>query len=369
MLAQAQSGWVELFNGRDLEGWRASENTGSWKVIDGALAAVGPRSHLFYTGPVNNANFTNFELEVQVMAKPLCNSGVYFHTAWQESDFPKQGFEIQVNNTATGEGGYAERKKTGSLYGVRNVYRQLIPDNQWFTIRAAVRGKSVQISLDKTPVVDYVEPTPPVIPEGAETGRFLQSGTFALQCHNDGSYAFYRSVRVRPLPGGNAATVFTADDFFREALHAGRRNFPMIDFHVPFTNSRDLEKSLARSRRDGIACGVVSRARDDREAASFLKMVRGTPAFAGLDADSSRVSPAVREAFDYTFAGNTISAKGRTGTVLDGLSRQPSAQTIREAKSSGAKFVFANGCDYGLRMIRECELAWQDFLTPPQSQI
>ena len=125
-LSAAGDGWVPLFNGRDLEGWRASEHQDTWKVVDGQLAAGGARSHLFYTGPVRGADFRNFELEVEAMAGPRANSGVYFHTAYQETGFPQKGFEVQINNTALGEGTYRERKKTGSLYGVRNVYKQLV---------------------------------------------------------------------------------------------------------------------------------------------------------------------------------------------------------------------------------------------------
>src|ERR1039457_1624196 len=110
-LSAADDGWVQLFDGRSLDGWRPSENKSSWKVVEGQLAAEGPRSHLFYTGPVRGADFRNFELEVEVLTRPACNSGVYFHTAYQESDFPYKGFEVQINNTATGEGSYRERKK------------------------------------------------------------------------------------------------------------------------------------------------------------------------------------------------------------------------------------------------------------------
>src|SRR5689334_5150040 len=133
-LSAADTGWKDLFDGHSMNGWRPSENKGTWKVIDGLLVTDGPRSHLFYNGPVQNAIFKNFELEVEVMAKPGCNSGVYFHTAYQETDFPQKGFEVQVNNTASPQGSYRERKKTGSLYGLRNVYKQLVADNEWFKL-------------------------------------------------------------------------------------------------------------------------------------------------------------------------------------------------------------------------------------------
>jgi len=199
-LSAADDPWVELFDGRSLNGWRPSENTNSWKVVDGTLSADGPRSHLFYTGPVRGAAFRNFELEVEVIARPLCNSGVYFHTAWQETGFPRKGFEVQIANSYVGEGSYRERKKGGSLYGLRNIYKQFVPDDQWFKLNVLVRGKNVQIRQNGVLLVDYVEPNPPVIPDGPETGRFLDQGTFALQCHNEGSKARFRSVRVRPLP-------------------------------------------------------------------------------------------------------------------------------------------------------------------------
>lgn len=198
-LARADDPWVELFNGKSLDGWRASENQDTWKVTDGQLANDGPRSHLFYTGPVQGADFRNFELEVEAMARPFANSGVYFHTAFQEKGFPQKGFEVQINNTAAGEGSYRERKKTGSLYGIRNIYKQFIPDNEWFKMHVAVRGNNVQVRLNGMLVVDFTEPSPPVIAEGSERGRLLDHGTFALQGHDSGSKVRFRSIRVRPL--------------------------------------------------------------------------------------------------------------------------------------------------------------------------
>ena len=116
-LLAADEGWIPLFNGKNLDGWKPSEHRDAWKVRDGQIVADGARSHLFYTG----RDFKNFELEVEALAETACNSGVYFHTAYQETGFPIKGFEVQINHTAGGEGTYRERKKTGSLYGIRNV--------------------------------------------------------------------------------------------------------------------------------------------------------------------------------------------------------------------------------------------------------
>ena len=46
--------WISLFDGRSLDGWRASEHSDTWRVEDGFLVARGERSHLFYDGSVSS---------------------------------------------------------------------------------------------------------------------------------------------------------------------------------------------------------------------------------------------------------------------------------------------------------------------------
>src|SRR4051812_36361595 len=94
-------GWQLLFDGKSLDGWKASETPGSFTVQDGILVVFGKRSHLFYEGPVANHDFKNFELQVDIMTFPKANSGVYFHTEYQQTGFPAKGFEVQVNNSHT----------------------------------------------------------------------------------------------------------------------------------------------------------------------------------------------------------------------------------------------------------------------------
>src|SRR5262245_20496187 len=66
--------WVSLFDGKSLSGWKASENQATFTVKDGAIVVFGPRSHLFYVGPVANHNFKNFEFKADVMTTPGSNS-------------------------------------------------------------------------------------------------------------------------------------------------------------------------------------------------------------------------------------------------------------------------------------------------------
>jgi hypothetical protein len=312
-LGTAGDGWIDLFNGHSLDGWKAGGDQSSWKVRDGQLAADGPRSHLFYSGPARGARFRNFELEVEALARPGCNSGVFFHTAFQEQGFPHKGFEVQIDNSATGEGTYRERKKTGSLYAIRNIYKQLVPDNEWFRMAVAVRGKNVQVRINDTLLVDYTEPTPPVIPTD-RPGRFLGQGTFALQCHDEGSKALFRKVRVRPLagdvptPGGPAPAV---DGTYRQIVELGSHNVPMVDFHVHLKGGLTIEQALARSRRDGIQygiavnCGKGFPVQDDEAVRRFFAEMKGQPVFIAMQAEgrewTQMFSHSAAALFDYVF--------------------------------------------------------------------
>ena len=107
----AEDGFMPLFDGKSLSGWKvAEENPQSWKVVDGQLVCEGPRCHLFYDGEL--APFKNFHFIAEVKTTPGSNAGIYFHTKYQATDWPKQGFECQVNVS------HKDPKKTSSLYAL-----------------------------------------------------------------------------------------------------------------------------------------------------------------------------------------------------------------------------------------------------------
>jgi hypothetical protein len=188
-----ENGWFSLFNGNDLNGWKASEdNPDTFKVVDGVIVVKGPRCHLYYVGPVNDANFKNFEWKCEIMTKPRANSGMYFHTKYQADGWPEKGIEIQVNNT------HGDPIKTGSVYGIKNI-RNNSPakDNEWFTQHVIVNGRHITVKVDDTVVNEYEQPES--LPR-RQRNRAISSGTFALQGHDPGSEIHYRKVLVKPLP-------------------------------------------------------------------------------------------------------------------------------------------------------------------------
>ncbi len=207
----ADDGWVALFDGtKGLEGWRASENQGTFRVEDGKLVVHGKRSHLFYTGSVNGGSFKDFEFQAQVMTMPKANSGIYFHTAYQETDWPAKGYECQVNST------HSDRKKTGGLYAVQDVLDNApSTDGQWFHYYIKVVGKNITIKINGKTTVDWTEPEGWKPPQGM-AGRKLSAGTFAIQGHDPDSLVYFRNIMVKPLDPIKTVVVTGGHDFERE---------------------------------------------------------------------------------------------------------------------------------------------------------
>ena len=188
--AEVEPGFIRLFDGKTFSGWEKSvENPNTWSIEDGAFVARGDRNHLFYMG--HHAPFKNFELKVEVMTKRGSNGGIYFHTRYQEKDWPKYGFETQVNNT------HGDWKKTGSIYDVVNVKEQFVKDKEWYTYHIIVNGKRVIVKINDKVAVDWEQPVD--WKGGADNARILDKGTFALQAHDPKSIVRVRNIRVKRL--------------------------------------------------------------------------------------------------------------------------------------------------------------------------
>ncbi len=188
--AADDDGFVSLMDGKTFNGWKmAEENQATWKVVDGAFVANGPRCHLFYVG--DGKPFKNFHLKVDVMTDTGSNGGIYFHTKYQANGWPKGGFECQVNNT------HSDWIKTASLYGIVNNGQAPAQDGKWWTQEIIVKGNSVLVLIDGKKTLEYVEP--PGAQAGKDFERKLGEGTFALQGHDPKSTVRYKNIRVKRL--------------------------------------------------------------------------------------------------------------------------------------------------------------------------
>jgi 3-keto-disaccharide hydrolase len=216
--ADESDGWVSLFNGKDLTGWKMhpkpnrditeitekkvdgkvvafegtvkGKNVPLWRVEDGTIVGGGPASHLFS----ERDDYTDFHFRVEAKVNDKGNSGQYFRTAFGPG-FPT-GYEAQINATHTDE------VKTGSLYpdsrpGVGlGKYRDKItvlkkaphePD-EFFTQEVIAVGPKITILVNGKKTIEWEDPD----------FRY-KKGHFALQAHDPGSVMTFRKVEVKEL--------------------------------------------------------------------------------------------------------------------------------------------------------------------------
>lgn len=199
--SSADDGWISMFNGKDLSGWKSNAategQTNVFTVKNGELVIHGGRAHLFYVGPDGNAKFRNFEFKAKVKTTPGSNSGIYFHTQYEDKGWPSKGYECQVNAT------HSDRKKSGGLYAVADVLdRAPQKDNEWFDYSIKVNGNHIVIAINGKVTTDWTQPADwdPKKSLVNMPGRRLGEGTIALQGHDPKSTTCYKDIFIKPLP-------------------------------------------------------------------------------------------------------------------------------------------------------------------------
>jgi Domain of Unknown Function (DUF1080) len=190
--AANSDGFVQLFNGKDMTGWKMhpDDKDSKWEVVDGALTASGKKaSHLFS----DRGDYTDFVYRMEVKINDKGNSGQYFRAKFQKS-FPP-GYEAQINF------GHSDPIKTGSLYPgfARRLPKEqrdklivLKPPHkadEWFTQEVTAIGNHIVIKVDGTTTVDFVD-----------EAKTYMKGHFAIQYHDPTCKVFVRKVEVKELP-------------------------------------------------------------------------------------------------------------------------------------------------------------------------
>ncbi len=216
-----EEGFVSLFDGKTLSGWKIGDNADVFTARDGMIVMECPATnhdpaHLFYDGEVNGHRFKNFDLRVDVMTYRCANSGIYFRTKYQKGGWPRFGIECQIDNS------HSDWRRTGSLYGIRNltwgpetppadtkdnVIRLASPpvtDNVWYTQEVVCQNGSVTVKLNGQTMIEYKVPDADVEHKLSSGMTWLPEGTFALQGHppmpGHISKTCFKNIRIMVLP-------------------------------------------------------------------------------------------------------------------------------------------------------------------------
>lgn len=216
--AKSADGWVQLFNGQDLTGWKIhpNPNPGSikkvievkdgeklkgydaetkdgktvhlWRVENGVLIGSGPASHLFS----EKDDYADVHFRVEAKINDKGNSGQYIRTKFAPG-FPP-GYEAQINAT------HGDKIRTGSLYPDGRTklgqFRKEIcvmdtaphKADEFFTQEVIAEGNHIQIIVNGKKTVDFKDPN-----------NSFTKGHFALQGHDPGTVVTFRKIEYKPV--------------------------------------------------------------------------------------------------------------------------------------------------------------------------
>ncbi|HRR25889.1 MAG TPA: DUF1080 domain-containing protein [Acidobacteriota bacterium] len=162
--------WLELCNGKDLDGWEV-RGAAPWRVDNGVIAAGGGDGYL-----ITRRSFSSFVFETFVRTSPQANGGVFFR--WGDEN--GRGYEVQIYNVEEAT------NPTGSLYGLVPAPDLRARDEEWFMLQIVSSGASALVFVNGHPVVQ------------AHNLELPDQGRITLQMHSPGKIEFLRP-RIRPL--------------------------------------------------------------------------------------------------------------------------------------------------------------------------
>jgi hypothetical protein len=202
--AGAQSGeWKQLFNGKDLTGWK-HVGPGRMVVTDGVIETQGGMGLLYWAGgKIGNAVVRI----VFKMRDANDNSGVFIRIPEEPADawMPvNRGYEIQIDNQPekSGENDY---HVTGCLYSINKALaRPGKGSGEWNTLEVTLDGLRTIVAVNGVKVTDVTEGRMWLIPPKwfdfePDRGPRPAEGYFGLQNHGPHDVVFFKEVAIRPL--------------------------------------------------------------------------------------------------------------------------------------------------------------------------
>lgn len=241
----------------------------------------------------------NFILMGEAWLANDAEAALWFHT-----DSSGKGYEVLFHN-----GPVDGTRKTGSLSHVRNLYRSMAKDEEWFRFSVHVREKNVEVKVGAsdsawTLVVRYTEGERPYrLPQYAK--MLFSRGDFVFEGRRGETR--FRDLVLIPLKDGvtNPDDVFPhADEAADPVIRLQQEDFPVINYHAHakggFTPDIAYDKSLADGINYGLSVNIYGRIvrkgdggvgrmiETDDEAVEYLKDVGGIPFLHGFQGEGRK---------------------------------------------------------------------------------
>lgn len=193
----SEKGFVSLFNGKDLSGWKLIKGHGPGYVVrDGVLVCPADGGGNLFA----EKEYANFALRFEFKTEPGGNNGVGIRTPL-EGDAAYVGMEIQIldDQHERYKGKIRSEQHHGSVYDVipaRTGY--LKPAGEWNTEEITANGTRIRVKLNGVIILDADLNTvqePEVLKK--HPGLKNKAGHIGFLGH--GSHVEFRNIRIKTL--------------------------------------------------------------------------------------------------------------------------------------------------------------------------
>lgn len=190
--ALAAGSWEPLFNGKNLDGWKAYGHE-TWKVDNGTI--LGESSSGKYGYLMTTQNYKNFVVRLKFNCATEGNSGLFFHAHITGTN-PKWGPDIvglqaEIDPARHSGGIYESGGRGWVAMPTRAGEKAIKPAGQWNSMELSVQGNHIVTHLNGVQIVDYTY----------EPARFTD-GEIGLQIHTgmDGFRIRFKDIELKRLP-------------------------------------------------------------------------------------------------------------------------------------------------------------------------
>lgn len=168
---------IKLFNGKDLDGWKALGNTNQWVVENGVLKSPQSGVNLITT-----SNFGDFKLHIEFRCPTGSNSGVYL----------RGRYEVQIEDSYGKE---PQKDLMGAIYGfIKPSEMAARPAGEWQSYDITLTGRMVTVVANGKTIICNQEI--PGITGGAINSREAEPGPLLIQ--GDHGPIEYRNIVLTP---------------------------------------------------------------------------------------------------------------------------------------------------------------------------
>jgi hypothetical protein len=171
---QTDSGWITLFDGKNLDNWTPIGNA-NWRLEDGLIVADKGQGYL-----VSKDSYTDFEVRAEFWVSDDANSGVFLRCSDPANVTAKNAYEVNIFDQRP-DPSYG----TGAIVDVAKPTVVLKAGGKWNTYDIIAKGPKFTVTLNGERTVD-----------GAEDSKHA-SGHIALQ--GFAGVVKFRKVEIKPL--------------------------------------------------------------------------------------------------------------------------------------------------------------------------